>query len=88
MAQQIEHLIRLSRLDHVSIGVLPFGAGAHAALTGAFTILDFDDPDDPAVVYLESQIGAQYLEKETELDEYRRVFDLIAKQSIPIEEFQ
>jgi hypothetical protein len=55
-------------------------------MLGAFTILDFDDPDDPAVVYLETQVGGQYRERPDELNEYRRIFDLIYKQSVSIEE--
>ena len=47
-------------------------------MAGAFRILDFDDPEDPDVVYLESHVGALYLEEEHEVDEYRRIFDLVA----------
>ena len=54
--------------------MLPFSAGAHAAMAGPFRILDFDDVDDPNVVYLESHVGATYLEEEAELGEYRRIF--------------
>ena len=54
---------------------------------GAFTILDFDNPDDPPVVYLESHTGARYLEEETELAEYRRIYDLIYQKTVPIEEY-
>ena len=48
MKGQIEHLRRLSREDTVDVRVLPFSVGAHAAMAGAFRILEFDDPDDPA----------------------------------------
>ena len=85
---QIEHLRRLSREDTVDIRVLPFSVGAHAAMAGAFRILEFDDPDDPDVVYLESHVGALYLEEQVEVDEYRRVFDLISKDSVPVGEFR
>jgi transcriptional regulator with XRE-family HTH domain len=85
---QIEHLCRLSRLDHVQIKVLPWSVGAHAAMAGAFRILDFDDPEDPDVVYLESHVGAMYLEEPAEVDEYRRIFDLIGKDAVPVEEYR
>jgi len=32
-------------------------------MAGAFRILDFDDPEDPDVVYLESHVGALYLQR-------------------------
>jgi transcriptional regulator with XRE-family HTH domain len=87
MAKQTQRLHELSRLDHMEIRVLPWAAGAHAAMVSPFTILDFDDPDDPAVVYLESQTGARYLEKPEELAEYRRIFSSIEAKSVPIKEF-
>jgi transcriptional regulator with XRE-family HTH domain len=86
-AEQTDRLRQLAKLDHIDIRVLPWQAGAHAAMhTGAFIILDFDDPDDPPVVYLETHTGARYLEKPEELNQYRRIFDLIYEKSVPIEE--
>lgn len=87
MAEQVAHLREVSELDHVDIRVLTFEAGGHAAI-GPFTLLDFVDPDDPAVAYLETHTGARYLEKPDELAEYRKVFDLIYQKTVPIEEYQ
>jgi transcriptional regulator with XRE-family HTH domain len=85
---QIEHLRQVGRRDHVEIRVLPFAAGAHAAMAGAFRILDFDGSEDPDVVYLESHVGALYLEEDAEVEEYRRIFELITKRSVPIGEYE
>jgi transcriptional regulator with XRE-family HTH domain len=88
MTKQTEHLIVLNKLDHVDIRIMPFEVGAHAAQhIGTFAILDFDDPDDPAVVYQESHTGARYLEKPEELAEYRKVYELIYRKTVPIEEY-
>ena len=84
---QIEHLRRTAKGGRVDIRVLPFSAGAHAAMAGAFRVLDFDDPDDPDVVYLESQVGALYLEEPHEVTEYRRIFDLVCDAAVPLENF-
>jgi transcriptional regulator with XRE-family HTH domain len=85
---QIEHLRQVARRDNIEIKVLPWSVGAHAAMAGAFRILDFDDPDDPDVVYLESHVGALYLEESAEVNEYRRIFELIRKDAIPVEEYR
>ncbi|MET8152686.1 helix-turn-helix domain-containing protein [Actinoplanes sp. NPDC049668] len=85
---QIDHLRRLSGEDMFDIRVLPFSVGAHAAMAGAFRILEFDDPEDPDVVYLESHVGALYLEEQAEVAEYRRIFDLISKDAVPVVEFR
>jgi hypothetical protein len=86
MAEQVGRLRELNRREQIDLRVLPFEVGAHAAMAGPFTIFDFDDPDDPPVVYLDTHTGARYLEKPGELAEHRRMFGLIYRQSIPIEE--
>jgi transcriptional regulator with XRE-family HTH domain len=89
VAEQIKRLIELDSLDHIDVRILPWKGGAHAAMhVGAFSILDFADPDDPPVVYIENHTGAQYLEQEGELDKYRKVFDLIQQRTASIEEFR
>jgi len=87
MAQQITHLRSLTQHDQVDIRVLPWEAGAHAAMLGAFALLDFDDDADPPIVYIEAEAGARYLAKQNELAGYRRIFDSIYKQSVPLEEY-
>ncbi|WP_432824668.1 helix-turn-helix domain-containing protein [Dactylosporangium sp. CA-092794] len=88
LAAQIEHLREASQQQNVEIRVLPWSAGAHAAMAGAFRIMDFEDPEDPDVVYLESHLGALYLEEPAEVEEYRRVFSLICEASVPITDFR
>jgi transcriptional regulator with XRE-family HTH domain len=88
MADQTARLRELGQRQSIDIRVLPWKAGAHAAMhTGAFTILDFADHDDPSVVYVETHTGARYLEKPEELGEYRKVFDLVYRKTVPIEEY-
>nr|MDT0663310.1 helix-turn-helix transcriptional regulator [Micromonospora sp. DSM 115978] len=88
LAEQTSHLVQVSRRIGFEIRVLPWSAGAHAAMAGAFTLMNFANPDDPDVAYLESHGGAQYLEKPAEIEDYRRVLELIRQQSTPIEEYK
>jgi transcriptional regulator with XRE-family HTH domain len=85
---QIEHLRHAAKRGNVEIRVLPFSVGAHAAMAGAFRIMDFDDPEDPDVVYLENHVGAMYLEEPAEVEEYRRIFQLIRNEAIPVEDYR
>ena len=87
MKAQVAHILKTAKLPNVAIRVLPWSIGAHAAMAGSFRILDFDDPDDPDVVYLESHVGAMYLEEPGEVAEYRRIFGLISDVSVPVNEF-
>lgn len=89
MAEQLDCLRDLNRRDHIDVRVLPWDAGPHPAMRlGAFTILDFHHDDDPAVVHAETHTGARYLEKPEELAEYRRIFELIYRKTIPIESYR
>ena len=54
--------------------MVPFEAGAHAG-TGPCIILEFPDPEDRAVVYLEAQAGDVYVEDPAEVERYAIAFD-------------
>ncbi|GAA4232658.1 hypothetical protein GCM10022254_33150 [Actinomadura meridiana] len=72
MRAQIRHLIEMSELPHVTLQIMPFGAGRHAAEGGPFTILRFADPGLSDVVYLEQLTSALYLDKPAEVEIYGR----------------
>jgi Domain of unknown function (DUF5753) len=87
MLKQIERLRELSQLDHVDIRVLPFSIGAHPAMLGAFTLMEFKDLDDPPLAYVETYSGARFIEESEHLTRHRAVFDSIYQQAVPIEEY-
>jgi len=74
MHRQIRFLIDRAALPNVDIQLIPFEAGAHAALNSTFEILHFEEAA-PDVVYVEGLLGQHYLEGPKELTRYRRVFD-------------
>ncbi|MFE9447955.1 helix-turn-helix domain-containing protein [Streptomyces sp. NPDC006739] len=51
MREQLAHLLSFEFDPRVNIQVLPFSAGAHAGLTGSFTVFRFTS--DPTIVYTE-----------------------------------
>ncbi len=50
MLDQLEHLLRMSRRSYLTLRVVPAALGAHAAMTGAFTLMEF--AEFRPVVYL------------------------------------
>jgi transcriptional regulator with XRE-family HTH domain len=70
MTRQLAALAKASTQPDVTLQVLPFAAGASAALEGDFVILAFPDPEDPPVAYAEGLFGDLYLESKEELDRY------------------
>jgi len=39
-------------------------------------------------VYLESHVGALYLEEPEEVAEYRRIFELVRRDAIPVQDYK
>ena len=83
MRGQLERLIEAAKLPNVTLQVLPFEAGAHPAMLGAFSILRFADRELPDVVYLEHLTNAVYLDKRDEVERYLDVMELLCVQSEP-----
>ena len=79
LAGQISHLIQLSEeLPDLTLQVLPFSAGAHAAAgSGSLAILRFPDAPSLGVVYLEALSGGVYLESQADVARYIRAFALL-----------
>jgi hypothetical protein len=77
MRQQLRHLAESAALPTVTLRVLPFEAGVHPAMNGAFTIFTFREAVDPEVVYLEHTTNDLYLEAAEDVDRYTRAFDKI-----------
>ena len=84
MAEQLEHLNALGRTNRVTLQVLPFSAGAHAAETTSFIIIR-GPAAELDVVHIGNLTGALYLEKPAELDRYRTVFEYLRSQALDTE---
>jgi transcriptional regulator with XRE-family HTH domain len=75
MRRQLTHLLAEAGRPGVTLQVLPFVSGAHAAHGGPFSILEFPDRSDSEVVYVESVAGILYLEKDREVRVRAESFD-------------
>ncbi|OXM64432.1 MULTISPECIES: helix-turn-helix domain-containing protein [Amycolatopsis] len=75
MAHQAERLLAVAQLPHVTIQVVPFGAGAHPGMEGPFLILGFPEQADPDVVYVDSTSGGFFLELPPDVRRYILMFD-------------
>jgi transcriptional regulator with XRE-family HTH domain len=85
MRGQIERLIEASKEPNVTIQVLPFRLGGHAAEAGAFTIMRFPELDLPDVVYTEQLTSALYLDKREDVERYTEVIERLSVESEPPE---
>jgi transcriptional regulator with XRE-family HTH domain len=82
MREQLQRLADISKLSNVTLQVLTYDAGAHPAMHGAFWIMQFPEPADPDVVYVEAQTGALYLEMPEDVGRYSLMFDHLRAQAL------
>ncbi|WP_440071822.1 DUF5753 domain-containing protein [Streptosporangium sp. OZ121] len=82
--EQLLRLVAASDLRSVTLQVLPFSIGAHAAMDSPFHVLGFGS-DDPDVVYIEYTTGTLYLEKTPEVGRYALMFDHLRAAALPVE---
>ena len=83
MREQIESLMESAAQPNITVQVVPFRVGGHAAVGGAFSMLRFAEPELPDVVYVEQLTSALYLDKRDDVDQY-----LVAMETLCIEAAQ
>ncbi|MGK5630163.1 helix-turn-helix domain-containing protein [Streptomyces sp. URMC 123] len=82
MREQLEYLVELSRLPHVTVQVMPFRMGAHPGVNGQYAILEFPDATDSSVVYLEGVTSDLYLEKAHDVQSYSMMYEHLRAQAL------
>lgn len=82
MVEQLEHLMEVSRLPHVTVQVMPFAMGAHPGVNGQYAILEFPDASDSTVVYLEGVTSDLYLEKANDVQSYSVMYEHLRAQAL------
>jgi transcriptional regulator with XRE-family HTH domain len=76
MVAQLERILEMERQHKVTIQVIRFDAGAHAAQDSTFVFLEFDEDSELApVVYVEGLIVGQYYERRSDIARYREAID-------------
>jgi hypothetical protein len=85
MHAQVAALIEATKLPNVTIQVMPFRAGGHAAAGGAFSLLRFPEEDLPDVVYAEQLTSAFYLDKHDDVDAYTLAMQRLTVDAEPPE---
>ncbi|MEV5889446.1 helix-turn-helix domain-containing protein [Nonomuraea fuscirosea] len=81
MRGQIAHLLDMTAERNVTVQIMPFDRGGHAAAGGPFSILRFPERELPDVVYMEQLTSALYLDKPADSDQYMEVMDRLSIQA-------
>jgi hypothetical protein len=81
MHDQLLHLAEMSRRPNITVEVVPYSAGAHSGLLGAFVIADFDDA--AAIAYLETAAEGQTVEESSVVAKVALTFDTLRSEALP-----
>lgn len=82
MRAQLRRLIEVAQLRSVTLQVVPFNRGGHAAAGGSFSILRFEERDLPDVVYIEQLTSAVYLDQRADVEHYLEVIDQLSGKAL------
>jgi hypothetical protein len=86
MVAQLDKVLEVARRDRVTVQVVPFSVGAHAAQDSNFILFEFDDSeestDQSPVVFVEGLTGNQYLEKRPDIARYREAIEYLRDSAL------
>src|SRR4051812_20781342 len=74
MAEQLERIVELGRRPDITFRIVPFTLGAHVGFQGPFVLLEFPEPDDADVVYLEGRETASFRDDDAKTSQYLNYF--------------
>lgn len=81
MHDQCMRLVEMSRWPHITIQIVPYAAGGHSGLTGAFVIADFSD--EPSIVYLADAGGSRVAEDAATVSRVALRFEALRSEALP-----
>ena len=81
MREQLLHLAAMSGRPKIALQVIPYSAGAHVGLEGAFVIADFEDA--PPVAFLATAGDGQTIEEPSMVTKVAFSFDRLRTEALP-----
>ncbi|MHA5048656.1 helix-turn-helix domain-containing protein [Streptomyces sp. SD15] len=84
MAEALRHVAALARRHRIIVQVLPFDAEAHASMTGALTLLDFEDA--PALAFIEGPSMGRLEDAPATVTRHQLTYDLLRASALAPQE--
>ncbi|WPW31406.1 helix-turn-helix transcriptional regulator [Streptomyces atratus] len=83
MHDQLEHVANLAEQPNITVQVLPFSRGAHPGMFGPYLLLSFPRVSALDLVLTETPTGNIWMERESEVAQYRDLFDDARTSALP-----
>ncbi|MFC4911750.1 helix-turn-helix domain-containing protein [Actinomadura gamaensis] len=77
MDEQLRALVAAAKRPNVTLQILPFSVGLHPGVISSVVVFEYEDPEDPAVAYVESVGGEIYIESAPHVRRIKVEFDRI-----------
>jgi transcriptional regulator with XRE-family HTH domain len=81
MRSQLSHLVEMSRRPNVTIQVVPYEAGGHTGLLGAFSVAETGTRD--AIVFVEDIADGRVFEDDATLSQVAQRFKALQSEALP-----
>jgi transcriptional regulator with XRE-family HTH domain len=82
MRRQLERLIEVAEKPNVVVDIIPFSAGLNPGMRNPFEIIEFSDPSESDIVFMESRRGDIISDVTEETLSYREAFKELRKASL------
>ncbi|MFE7115663.1 helix-turn-helix domain-containing protein [Streptomyces sp. NPDC057654] len=82
LRRQLTHLIDVARLPNITIQIVPFRSGPLPAVGGPFVLFGGAEPE-LSTVYMEHDVGADFLSTPEHIARYRTIFDRLSVLALP-----
>ncbi|WP_319732201.1 DUF397 domain-containing protein [Streptomyces sp. MB09-01] len=83
MRDQLEHLADMAEQPNITVQVLPFSRGAHSGMFGPYLLMSFPRIAAQSLVLTETPTGNIWMEQESEVARYRKLFDDARTSALP-----
>lgn len=84
LKEQLEYLVELSHLPHVQILVVPWSAGLHSGLSGAFVIASL--PHRHRVAYTDDQLQGRVISDGPDLERLELAWEIVTGLALPVQQ--
>lgn len=81
MHEQLMHLVAMSDRPTITVQVVPYSAGAHSGLQGAFMLAEFDGT--PGIVHMETAGNGQVAQEAATVARVGLTFDTLRSEALP-----
>jgi transcriptional regulator with XRE-family HTH domain len=82
MNRQLRHLVDATKLENVTIRLVPFSAGLHPGMKGPFEVVQFEDTPDESLVFVEEPRGDFISDNPRETQGYLDNFKRITEKAL------